>query len=41
MLRKMGVGLVVGTDYIVVYRPFVLVLHLHQCKSSDNLHLQY
>jgi hypothetical protein len=22
-------------------RPFALVLHLHQCESSRNLHLQY
>jgi hypothetical protein len=23
------------------HRPFVPALHLHQCKSSHNLHLQY
>jgi hypothetical protein len=23
------------------HRPFVLALHLHQCKSSRNRHLQY
>jgi hypothetical protein len=23
------------------HRPFALTLHLHQCKSSRNLHLQY
>jgi hypothetical protein len=23
------------------HKPFVLSLHLHQCKSSHNLHLQY